>query len=453
MPSQLKIEIPHNVDLILNELECAEFQAFIVGGCVRDSIMGREPNDWDICTNATPAQMKTVFRNYNVIDTGLKHGTLTVVVDNVGYEITTYRVDGLYLDNRRPESVSFTSSLEEDLSRRDFTINSMAYNEHIGLVDPFGGLPDIQNKVIRCVGEPEHRFKEDALRIMRALRFGCTLGFEIDSSTSAAIEKLSHLLNFISKERICSEISKMIASDKFTHYLDKYRDVFFQIIPQLKPMSGFNQNNPYHQHDVFTHTLKVIDNCVKDPVLILAALLHDSGKPVCYQEGEDGYTHFHGHAKHSAMIATEVLSNLRFDNETAFQVVELIHYHDSTFTCTKAAVKRWLNKLSEMQLSRLLMLREADIKGQKDDYDQNRIDDLKEITKLIDEILTYEEPFSVGHLAIDGNSIISLGYKPGPIIGMKLRQLLECVIEGTLDNTEEALIQRLKEWKLHEQEA
>lgn len=450
MSSKVIISIPHDVDLLLNELECAQFQAFVVGGCVRDSIMGRDPNDWDICTNATPEQIKTVFRNYNVIDTGLKHGTLTVVVNNVGYEITTYRVDGIYLDNRRPENVSFTSSLEEDLSRRDFTINAMAYNQHEGLIDPFDGFSDIRSKVIRCVGKAENRFKEDALRILRALRFACTLEFNIEDSTNQAMKDLKHLINFISKERVCAEFVKMITCDNFCSYLSSFRDIFFEIIPQLKATEGFEQNNPYHQYDVFTHTVNVVNNCVADPVLKLAALLHDIGKPECYQAGDDGYTHFHGHAKFSSIIAAEVLSTLRFDNETSFQVIQLIHYHDATFVCKKASIKRWLNKVGELQLSRLIMLREADIKGQKEDYDRSRINELHEMTKLIDEIITYEEPFSVGHLAIDGNVVIDMGYKPGPIIGIMLRQLLEGVVEGTIDNTEEALVNKLKEWKSHE---
>lgn len=364
---RLKIEIPSGANEIIHTLQDKGYEAFLVGGCVRDSILKRPIHDYDITTSATPDEMMEIFKDKRIIETGLQHGTITIVIDGEPYEVTTYRIDGNYSDSRRPDKVTFTKSLEEDLKRRDFTINAMAYNDEVGLVDPFNGMEDIEHYKIRCVGRAEDRFSEDALRILRAIRFASQLGFVVDSDVSLNIHKMYKNLENISIERINSEFCKIAASSDFCVQMVLYHEVFSLFIPEIKNMFGFQQNNPYHIYDVWNHTVHAIEYCESDDLVTrLSVFFHDIGKPHCYQDSEDGIRHFKGHGRVSADMTDKIMKRLRFDNDTREKVVELVYYHDATFEVGKKYVKRWLNKIGEEQFKRLLNIRRADIKAQAD---------------------------------------------------------------------------------------
>ena len=438
---KFNVNIPTNANILIHILQDHGYDAYVVGGCVRDSVLGRAPHDWDICTSATPSEMIDIFKDKRVIETGLQHGTITVVVDDDAYEVTTFRVDGDYSDHRRPDVVTFTASLEDDLSRRDFTINAMAYNDEEGLIDPFGGLVDIHDGVIRCVGNANDRFQEDALRILRALRFACKMGFEIEQYTSCAIISNAQLLATISKERVNSELCKMISSRSFPMILLLYCGVFCQVIPELCDLVGFEQHNPYHDYDVFIHTVKALTYDESDDLVTrLAILFHDFGKPHCYQDDEDGTRHFKGHSRVSAEIADGIMVRLRFDNKTRHDVAELVHYHDATFEVGHKYVKRWLNKIGEEQFRRLLNVRRADVKGHKKEYDAERIRKVDTIELLIEEVLQDNECFSMRDLVINGNDLIDIGYKTGKELGNTLNILLQKVIDGEILNQKEDLL-------------
>lgn len=441
------IEIPAPVHFIIQELEKYGHEAYMVGGCVRDSILGRIPHDYDICTSARPNEIIAAFPNQEIIPTGLQHGTVTILINREPYEVTTYRIDGEYSDNRRPDSVDFTNSLIEDLHRRDFTVNAMAYNSTNGLVDPFGGVKDIENSVIRCVGSAHDRFNEDALRILRAIRFATQLNFGIAEDTDEEIHKSLGLLENISIERVTSEFSKIVSSDSFYIKLMLYKDVFSLFIPEMRDTIGFKQYNPYHSYDVFEHTVRALENCdSKDLVVRLAVFFHDFGKPHSYQDGEDGIRHFKGHGRVSADLTDRIMGRMRFDNETKNNVVELVYYHDASFAKGKKYVKRWLNKIGEIQFCRLLTVRKADIMGQNIEYEKNRVGELQEIEKLIVEVIADNECFSLKDLSVGGKELISIGYKPGRQIGIVLTKLLELVIEEEAENDKEILLALAKEW-------
>lgn len=444
---KFNINIPDGANLLIHTLQGNGYSAYVVGGCVRDSILGREPYDWDICTSATPEQMLEVFKGRRVIETGLQHGTITVVVDKTSYEITTYRIDGNYSDNRRPDSVTFTDNLIEDLKRRDFTVNAMAYNDIQGLIDPFGGINDIKCGKIRCVGSAKERFNEDALRILRAIRFASQLRFSIDPETYWGICKLYKNLESISIERINSEFCKMMSSDWFCAELLTYKDVFSLFIPELKDMINFPQNNPWHIYDVFKHTVHAVAECdSKDLITRFAVFFHDFGKPHSYQDGEDGIRHFKGHAKVSADMTDLIMKRLRFDNDTRNKVVELVQYHDATFSVGKKYVKKWLNKIGEEQFRRLLKLKEADNKAQNLERSNERIGELHEIESLIDEVLKEQECFSLKDMAVNGQDLINIGYKPGRALGAALRGLLDCVIAEEVENNKVELLRLANKW-------
>lgn len=428
--------------MIINSLIENEHKAYVVGGCVRDSIMGREPHDWDICTSASTNEIMSVFKDYEIIPTGLKHGTVTIIVGQESYEITTFRIDGDYLDNRRPSEVIFTDSIEEDLKRRDFTINAMAYNDVEGLLDPFNGKADIERKLIKCVGKAEDRFNEDALRILRALRFASQLGFDIEENTSKAMKSLKENLRNISVERINSELCKAIKGTRFSAIISEYREILVEFIPEFKDTIGFNQNNPYHAYDVFEHTVHALENCPNELVTSLAVLFHDIGKPHCYTDGEDGYRHFKGHGKVSAEITKNILERLRFDNRTCEEVVQLVYYHDATFEVGTKYVKRWLNKIGEEQFHRLLNIRIADIMGQSDAWKTNpeRIDKVHNMRKAFSSVLMEGSCFTLKKLAINGNDLILLGYKQGKELGDMLNSLLQKIIDEELENDRDELL-------------
>ena len=439
---KFKINIPADANELIHTLQNNGHSAYIVGGCVRDSILGRTPHDWDICTSATPSEMLEIFKDKKIIETGLQHGTVTVVVNGEPYEITTYRIDGIYSDNRRPDTVTFTDKLVEDLRRRDFTINAMAYNDEEGLIDPFNGMEDIKYKKISCVGFAEDRFGEDALRILRAIRFAAQLEFTIMPGTDREILKQYKNLENISIERINSEFCKIASSDDFCVELLLYKDVFSLFIPELKDMFNFPQNNPWHIWDVFGHTIHAVEYCDSDDLVVrLAVFFHDFGKPHSYQDGEDGIRHFKGHGKVSADMTDSIMKRFRFDNETRNNVVELVYYHDATFEVGKKYVKRWLNKIGEKQFRRLLQVKKADNKAQNLELSSDRIKELSEIEALIDEVLQEDECFSLKDLAVNGKDLIGVGYKSGKELGNTLNKLLQLVIDGDCPNEKEKLLQ------------
>lgn len=414
----------------------------MVGGCVRDSVLGRKPHDYDICTSATPDEILKVFPNEEIIPTGLQHGTVTILINKEPFEVTTYRIDGDYSDNRRPDNVTFTKNLVEDLRRRDFTINAMAYNPRIGLIDPFNGLEDIKEEKIRCVGSAKDRFGEDTLRILRAIRFAPQFGFVIEPDTDWEIHQQHKKLENISVERINSEFCKIVSSDSFCVQLLLYKDVFSLFIPELKSMFDFQQNNPYHAYDVFGHTVHAIKQCNSDDLVVkLAVFFHDFGKPHSYQDGEDGIRHFKGHGKVSAEITDSIMKRLRFDNETRNNVVELVYYHDATFEVGNKYVKRWLNKIGEKQFRRLLEIRKADIKGQKPDYEESRIEKVNNIENILVEILSEKSCFSLKDLAVNGNDVKEvMKLKESKDIGYWLNEILKRVIDGELENNRDDLV-------------
>lgn len=434
------ITLPAEVESIIAHLHNFEYESYVVGGCVRDSILGKTPHDWDICTDATPDKVIEIFADYNVIPTGLKHGTVTIIINHIPYEITTFRIDGDYSDNRRPDKVEFTTDIVEDLSRRDFTINAMAYNPTAGLVDPFGGLNDIQNKLIRCVGNANDRFNEDALRIMRALRFASTHGFVITKDTSDAVHCNAPLLNNIAKERINTELCKLLHGKGVLEILLNYNDIISTIIPEMKPCVGFDQNNRYHQYTVYDHIAHAVANYTgSDTIVEIALLLHDIGKPTCYTEDENG-GHFRGHGVPSSDIAKAVVERLRFDNYAQRSVVELVLYHDATIEPTIKVVKRWLNKIGEQQLWRLLDIRMADILAHSEGTRESRVERCVAIRNIAKEIIASRQCFQLKDMAVNGNDLIAAGISQGKQIGETLNWLLNMVINGEAKNDKEELL-------------
>lgn len=442
---KFKILLPKEVEYVLSKLNDFGYDAYIVGGCVRDSILQRKPNDWDICTSALPNEMIEVFKEHEVIPTGLKHGTITVLIDEMSIEITTFRIDGEYSDNRRPDKVEFTTDIVEDLSRRDFTINAMAYNPHTGLIDPFNGADDIQNKIICCVGDPYNRFAEDALRVLRAIRFSCQLEFEVEPMTALAIKKMYINLGYISQERITSELNKMLVYKSFYRHLLAMPEVFSYIIPELGVGVGFHQLNPYHIYTVYDHIAYAVSYGEKDLVVKLTLLFHDISKPHCITYDSDGVAHYYGHGAVSAEMTDKIMRRMKYDNDTREKVVELIKYHDATIEPKHKYIKKWLNRLGEEQFRRLLNVRTADILAQKRIPDDERFDRVLIASKLIDEILISEECFTLKDLKINGKDLLALGIPAGKQIGEILNRLLNMVIDDAIENDKDKLLKYVKE--------
>lgn len=441
------MNIPVDVVKIIDKLAEKGFEAYTVGGCVRDSLLDKKPEDWDICTSALPDQVKEVFDGYLVIETGLKHGTVTIRLNHQSYEITTYRVDGEYLDNRRPQSVNFVSSLKEDLARRDFTINAMAYNSAKGLEDYYEGCKDLKNKVIRCVGNPDERFNEDALRIIRALRFASVLGFNIEKETTRSIHKNKGLLDNIARERINLELRKLLCGKGVKKVLLEYSDVLAAIIPELAPMFGFKQNNPHHKYDVWEHTVVAIDNSTNDVMIRLALLLHDIAKPECYTCDEKGIGHFYSHGEFGSQIAKNVLRNLKFDNETINHIFQLVKYHDADISDKNKFIKKWLNKLGEIQFKRLLKVKYADVMGQSDYLREEKLKIIDNIENNLRQVLEEKQCFNLKDLAVNGRDLIVIGIDDGRKIGEILNWLLEQVIENKLENKKNILLGAIKDMR------
>lgn len=444
----MRIAIPEKANYIIKTLTDAGFEAYVVGGCVRDSILGREPEDWDITTSARPEQTKRLFRR--TIDTGIQHGTVTVMLDKEGFEVTTYRIDGKYEDGRHPKEVLFTPSLLEDLKRRDFTINAMAYNEEKGLVDAFGGLEDIQRGIIRCVGDPEARFGEDALRIMRAIRFSAQLGYSIEEKTKEAIRKLSANLNRISAERVQTELVKLMVSGHPEYLRLAYETgVTAVILPEWDRMMETGQNHPHHCYGVGEHTLYALMNVPAEKELRLAVLLHDVGKPSALSIDEEGITHFHGHALIGEQMAREILRRLRFDNDTISKVSRLVQYHDygNAVDPSMIIVRRAIEKVGEDIFPMLFPVKRADILAQSDFLRQEKLVRLEQWQEMYRQIKEQGQCVSLKTLAVGGSDLIALGMKPGKELGIILRELLEVVLEDPEQNEKETLLEYVKKQK------
>ena len=441
---ELDITLPTPVARALSVLEACGYEGYTVGGCVRDSLLDRTPNDWDITTNATPEEMKVCFKDFRVIETGIRHGTLTVIVDGMQLEITTYRNDGEYLDNRHPVQVTFSKNIEDDLSRRDFTVNAMAYHPQKGFVDLFGGREDLQNRIIRAVGDAKTRFEEDGLRILRAIRFASVLDFDIAEDTAKAVHACKNLLSGIAAERIREELCKLICGRGAVRILREYIDVIAVFLPELARCVGFEQNTKYHCYDVFEHTLQALALCEDyDLVTRLGILLHDIGKPLCYTEDEQG-GHFKGHAPVGVEITKEVLSRLRFDNETIRRMELLVEWHDIPLSAEKKRVKRLLQKLSDADILRLLEIKRCDRLAHAPDF-REMPPDLARIPSVMEEIRVEDACLSLRTLAIGGDDLMALGVPKGKQIGELLHALLDDVIEERLPNEKEALLQAAKE--------
>jgi tRNA nucleotidyltransferase (CCA-adding enzyme) len=440
---ELDITLPTPVARALSVLEACGYEGYAVGGCVRDSLIHRTPNDWDITTNATPEQMKACFRDFRVIETGIRHGTLTVIIDGTQLEITTYRNDGEYLDNRHPVQVTFSEKIEDDLSRRDFTVNAMAYHPQKGLVDLFGGRKDLEARIIRCVGDAQTRFEEDGLRILRAIRFASVLNFEIDEDTAKAIHNCRNLLAGIAAERIREEFCKLICGRGAVRILRDYIDVVSVFLPELDRCVGFEQNTKYHCYDVFEHTLHALELYRgNDLITALGILLHDIGKPLCYTEDEQG-GHFKGHAPMGVEITREVLGRLRFDNETVRRMELLVEWHDIPLSAEKKRVKRLMQKLTDADILRLLEIKRCDRLAHAVDY-QELPPELAMIPSVMEEIRAEDACLSLRTLAVSGDDLMALGIPRGKQIGEMLQSLLDDVIEERLPNEKNALLQAAK---------
>lgn len=400
--------------------------------------MGKEPSDYDITTSAPPDEIKRVFADCKTIDTGLKHGTVTVIWDGISTEITTYRIDGGYSDGRRPDKVEFTRSLEEDLARRDFTMNAMAYNPRTGIVDPFGGQEDIEKRLIRCVGEADRRFEEDGLRIMRALRFASVTGFDMEAQTFEAAKRLKTNLHRVSIERIREELIKLLCGKYVRRVLTSSIGVLAEIMPELGRTEGFDQKNEHHIYDVLEHTAATVEAVRSEPDLRLASLLHDIGKPLCFSTDSEGVGHFYNHSKIGKEIAEEVLDRLKIDNNTKKTVITLVGCHDMQIEPTERGIKRALNKLTPEVFFKLIELKRADNKAQSPNYSY-RQDYYDELVRIGEEIIAKEECFDLRSLKVGGDDLLRLGVEAGPIMGKILKKLLKMVIEGEISNEKEDL--------------
>ncbi len=434
---------------LIEIIENAGFEAYQVGGCVRDFFMERKCDDIDITTCAKPYDLEKILDENNVkyIETGLKHGTVTAVFDGDNFEITTYRTDGEYIDNRHPENVNFVNDIDEDLSRRDFTINAIAYNPNKNeIVDLFGGQKDIENKIIKAVGDPDKRFKEDALRIMRAIRFSSTLTFEIEENTKLALFRNKELLKNVSAERIFTELSKLLLGDNVFNVLTEYKEILGVIIPELVPIFNCEQNTVWHIYDVYTHTAKTVKESPKILPLRLTMLLHDIGKPLAKTTDDNGVDHFKGHQKISADLAAPILKRFKISNELFDRVMLIIPIHDIHIGTKKKNIKKWLNRLGEQGIRDLIEVKRADKLGQNPEMTGEELQNLITTEALVDEIIDNGEPYSVKDLKINGFDLINLGFK-GKMIGDILSAVLEKVIDGELENEKETEIEYVKTFK------
>jgi len=435
------MEIPENVRSVLESLESAGYEAWCVGGCVRDTLLGRTPGDWDVTTSALPEETLALFGGRGA-PTGLKHGTVTVKTPEGAVEVTTYRLDGAYRDHRRPEAVTFTASLEEDLARRDFTVNAMALNLRLELRDCFGGREDLRRRVLRCVGEPDRRFQEDALRLLRGLRFAAALELEIEPETAAAIHRNRESLEDIAAERIQVEFFKLLTEKGAVKILREYPDVFGVFWPELLAMVGFDQRNRHHCYDVWEHTLHALDAVPGDLVLRCTTLLHDVGKPSCFTVDGAGVGHFYGHPAKGGELADGMLRRLKCAAALRETVVRLVEWHDKNIPRTEKSIGRALRVLGEEDLRRLILVKRADNLGQAPAFwDRQKELDLAE--EILDKLLAEDACFSLKHLAVRGGDLLALGLT-GPAVGEALETLLGMVVDGELPNRRDALLEYVR---------
>ncbi len=447
----MHVILPDKVKLIINKLTDEGFEAYAVGGCVRDSLLGKIPNDWDITTSASPLQVKSLFRR--TIDTGIRHGTVTIMLGKEGYEVTTYRIDGVYEDGRHPKQVTFTKSLEEDLKRRDFTINAMAYNDKTGIVDIFGGLDDLEKGVIRAVGDPVDRFSEDALRILRAVRFAAQLDYTIDDGTLKAVKELAPALNRISAERIRTELQKLLVSKHPEKILTLYETgVSKVILPEFDVCMETQQNNPHHMYSVGIHTIEalknsvsydedLLDNDVK--ILRLSLLFHDFGKPAARVTDDTGKDHFHGHADISEKIAVNILHRLKYDNDTVNKVRKLVKYHDHRKKLTEPGVRRTVVMISRELMPLWFTVRRCDICAQSMTDREAKLKDIADCERIYNRITARGDCLSIKELAVSGSDLIAAGIKPGPQLGDILDEMFNEVLDEPSHNTKDWLMERL----------
>ncbi|MCR5271836.1 MAG: CCA tRNA nucleotidyltransferase [Lachnospiraceae bacterium] len=433
------IVLPEKVKYIIETLEENGYEAYAVGGCVRDCILGRTPMDWDITTSALPEQVKKVF--HRTIDTGIEHGTVTVMLQKEGFEVTTYRVDGDYEDGRHPKEVTFTASLIEDLKRRDFTINAMAYNERVGLVDEFDGRGDIERKLIKCVGNAKERFSEDALRMMRAVRFAAQLGFEIDEDTKNAIKNMADGLRRVSAERIQVELTKLLVSDHPEELRTLYETGLTKVmLPEFDLLMETEQNTPHHCYNVGEHTIHAVCKIRAEKILRLSMLLHDISKPECRTTDCDGRDHFKGHPAKGAKKAEEILRRLKYDNDTIKKVTRYVKYHDDKPNADKISVRRTISRIGEEYYPDIFEVFLADRLAQSEYKRKEKLKYVEEYKKIYEEIMRENDCLKISDLALNGNDLMGLGIQKGPKIGETLKKLLDYVLENPKKNTREELV-------------
>lgn len=434
-----------NSENLINLLLENGFCAYLVGGCVRDALMGRASGDIDIASSAKPDELEHLLSQHNIkyIETGIKHGTVTAVLDKTPYEITTFRTEGIYKDNRHPENVAFVEDICLDLSRRDFTVNAIAYNEKDGLVDPFNGLEDINNKTLRAVGDPDKRFREDALRIMRGLRFASVLGFEIEEKTKSAIFRNKELLKNIAVERIFTELKKLLSGSNVENVLLEYRDVIAVVIPELKATFDFPQNTKWHLYDVYTHIVKSVAVSPEKDYIRFTLLLHDISKPECKTTDKAGQDHFKGHPVAGAEKAAEILNRLKVSRDFFNKVTKLVRIHDFHILYDKANIKHWLRELGAERTFDFIDVKIADLATHNLDYAGKELELLYSIKELTQQILDNKEPYKISDLKISGNDLVSIGYN-GAQISKEMDELLGFVIENPASNEYSVLLNKAK---------
>lgn len=439
----MKINLPQKVSNIIQTLESAGYEAYAVGGCVRDSLLGRRPQDWDITTSAKPKEVKGLFSH--TIDTGIQHGTVTVMMGREGFEVTTYRIDGEYEDARHPKEVIYTVNLLEDLKRRDFTINAMAYNERQGLVDAFDGIGDLNRGIIRCVGDPKERFTEDALRMLRALRFAAQLGFEVEENTFLAIRELAPSIARISAERIQVELMKLLLSDHPGLLREVYASGIADVIlPEFAELMRTEQHNPHHCYSVGEHTIRVVEGVPKDRVLRLAAMFHDIAKPVCKTTDEQGIDHFHGHPQEGEEMTHRIFRRLKFDVDTMQRVCALVRWHDHNPSLQPAKIRKAIHQVGEDRYPEIFDLKRADISAQSHFQREEKLAYVEEYQRMYEQILQEKDCLNLKSLAVNGSDLIAMGIKPGKEIGAILKSLLDEVLEDPSRNQKELLLERVK---------
>ena len=440
-PSRVTVQIPKTVERLLEILERNGYQAYVVGGCVRDSLLGRIPKDWDVTTSARPEEVKRIFQDagYPVLETGMRHGTVTVMAQGEPVEVTTFRVDGEYRDHRRPEQVCFTGNLKDDVSRRDFTINAMAYHPSRGLLDYFGGQRDCERGILRCVGNPDTRFGEDALRILRALRFSAVLGFPLEEETGKAALRQKEGLRDVAAERVSKELMKLLCGNNAAEVLRVYYPAVGVWIPEILPLVGREQRNPHHVYDIWEHTLHSLAHIPPVPALRLTMLLHDVAKPRCFCLDKNGVGHFYKHASLGKDMACSIMKRLRIDNATSSLVAALIEYHDIPIEPTEKNVRRWLARLSPAVFFPLVQVMQADCLAQAPGQEE-RIKQLNQLREIGERVVQEGQCLSRKELAVTGKDLQEIGIMPGIGMGQTLEWLLHEVIDGELPNERQALL-------------